>query len=210
MTILLLGAPGSGKGTQGVAISAKIGIPVVSTGDMLRAAMKEGTEAGLKAESYIESGGLVPDEVVIEIVGMRLGNPDCENGYILDGFPRTIHQAEALIDAGLTVDKALFINVEDHIIEERMSGRRVCPDCGATYHIESKKPRKEGVCDKCARELIRRKDDAPETVQERLKTYHDQTEPLLKFYEDMGILYEVCGCNDVSETTSRVFQALGI
>ena len=211
MTILLLGAPGSGKGTQGSLISSRLGgIPVISTGDMLRAAIKEGSEAGLKAKSYMDAGGLVPDEVVIDVVRQRLKQPDCQKGYILDGFPRTIPQAQALEDAGLTPGIALSIDVEDAVIEKRMTGRRVCSDCGDTYHIDSKKPAKEGACDKCSAKLMQRKDDAPETVLARLKTYHEQTEPLLDFYGKLGCLRRAEGHEELEVTTERVRKALGL
>ena len=208
MKLILLGAPGAGKGTQAEVISEKYDIPAVSTGNMIRAALKNGTEMGLKAKSYIDAGALVPDEVVIGIVKERLGEADCKNGFILDGFPRTIPQAEALDNMGFGIDAALSIEVADAEIVKRMSGRRVCEQCGARYHTEFKKPAKEGVCNFCEGKLVIRKDDEPETVLNRLKIYHDQTEPLKDYYKNCGKLITVEGQDEVADTTALVLKAL--
>lgn len=208
MKLILLGAPGAGKGTQAEKIVDKFGIPAISTGNILRAALKEGTEMGLKAKTYMEAGQLVPDDVVIGIIKDRLKEKDCENGFILDGFPRTIPQAQALEDAGIVIDKVLDIEVPDEKITTRMSGRRVCAKCANSYHMLYKQPKVEGVCDACGGELIQRKDDAPETVQARLKEYHEMTEPLKDFYSDLGKLVIVEGQEEVADTTALVFAAL--
>ncbi len=208
MNIIFLGAPGAGKGTQADRIADAYGIPTISTGNMIREALAKGTEMGLKAKAFIEAGQLVPDAVVIGIIQERLALADCANGFILDGFPRTIPQAEALEEMGVTIDKVVDIEVADDIITARMSGRRVCPKCGAPYHIESLKPKKEGICDKCGTELQQRKDDKPETVADRLKVYHEQTEPLKDFYAKRGTLKEVDGIGSVDEITKRVKDAL--
>ncbi len=208
MKLILLGAPGAGKGTQAEIISEKYGIPTVSTGNIIRAALKNGTEMGLKAKSYIDAGELVPDSVVIGIVKERLSEPDCKKGYILDGFPRTIPQAVALDDMGFVIDAALSIEVADEEIVKRMSGRRVCEKCGASYHTDYKKPQKEGVCDLCGGSLVIRKDDEPETVKNRLNVYHEQTEPLKDFYKSCGKLIAVKGQDEVKDTTRLVLEAL--
>ncbi len=208
MNIIFLGAPGAGKGTQADRVADAYGIPTISTGNMIREALAKGTEMGLKAKAFIEAGQLVPDAVVIGIIQERLALADCANGFILDGFPRTIPQAEALEEMGITIDKVVDIEVADDIITARMSGRRVCPKCGAPYHIESLKPQKEGICDKCGTELQQRKDDKPETVADRLKVYHEQTEPLKDFYAERGTLKEVDGLGSVDEITKRVKDAL--
>lgn len=208
MKIIFLGAPGAGKGTQAEVVAEKFGIPTVSTGNIIREALKNGTEMGLKAKSFIEAGQLVPDEVVIGIIKERLAKGDCENGFILDGFPRTIPQAEALDAMGISIDKVVDIEVPDENIMERMTGRRVCAACGASYHLMFKKPLKDGICDSCGGELVQRKDDAPETVSDRLKVYHEQTEPLKDFYEKAGKLSVVEGLGAVSEITERVLKAL--
>ncbi|MBR3593218.1 MAG: adenylate kinase [Clostridia bacterium] len=210
MKLILLGAPGAGKGTQAEKISEKLSIPVISTGNIIRESMKNGTEMGSKAKSYVDAGKLVPDEVVIGIIRERLANKDCENGFILDGFPRTIPQAEALDNMGIEIDTVLSIDVEDEKIVARMSGRRVCLDCGATYHLEYKKSKVEGICDFCGKELVLRKDDAPETVLDRLHVYHEQTEPLKEFYAAKGKLRTVKGCEEVKDTTAATFAALEI
>ena len=178
MKLIFLGAPGAGKGTQAEIIAGKLNIPTISTGNIIREALANGTEMGLKAKSFIEAGKLVPDDVVIGIIKERLADEDCNNGFILDGFPRTIPQAEALDNMGIIIDKVVDIDVPDENIVNRMSGRRVCKACGSSYHIENKKPKVEGVCDACGGELQIRKDDAPETVLDRLNVYHEQTEPL--------------------------------
>ncbi len=208
MKLILLGAPGAGKGTQAEKIVDKFGIPAISTGNILRAAVKDGTEMGLKAKSFMDAGQLVPDEVVIGIIKDRLKENDCENGFILDGFPRTIPQAQALEDAGIEIDKVVDIEVPDEKITKRMSGRRVCAKCANSYHLEYKKPQTDGVCDACGGELIQRKDDAPETVQARLVEYHEMTEPLKDFYQNLGKLVIVEGQEEVADTTALVFKAL--
>jgi adenylate kinase len=208
MKLILLGAPGAGKGTQAEKIVEKYGIPAISTGNIIRAALKEGTEMGLKAKSYMEAGQLVPDEVVIGIIQDRLKEDDCKNGFILDGFPRTIPQAQALEDMGVDIDKVLDIEVSDDAITKRMSGRRVCSKCANSYHLEYKKPQVDGVCDACGGELIQRKDDAPETVQARLAEYHEMTEPLKDFYQGLNKLVIVQGQEEVADTTALVFAAL--
>lgn len=208
MKLILLGAPGAGKGTQAEKIVEKYGIHAVSTGNIIRAALKAGTEMGLKAKSFMDAGQLVPDDVVIGIIKDRLKEKDCENGFILDGFPRTIPQAQALEDMGVDIDKVLDIEVPDEKITARMSGRRVCSKCANSYHLLYKKPKTEGVCDACGGELIQRKDDAPETVQARLKEYHEMTEPLKDFYKKLGKLVIVEGQEEVADTTALVFKAL--
>ena len=210
MKLILLGAPGAGKGTQAEILSRKLGIPTISTGNILRAAMKNGTPVGLKAKEYVESGRLVPDEVIIGIVKERLSEPDCVNGYILDGMPRTIPQAEALETEGIEVDCALSIEIADETIIERMSGRRTCKDCSQTFHIVSNPPKVEGKCDFCGGELTIRKDDAPETVKARLATYHKETEPLKAFYESHGKLRTVDNQPSIEATTRVIEEALGI
>ena len=208
MKLILLGAPGAGKGTQAEKICEKLNIPAISTGNILRAAVKDGTEMGLKAKSYMDAGQLVPDEVVIGIIKDRLNDDDCKNGFILDGFPRTIPQAQALLDSGVDIDKVIDIEVPDEAITKRMSGRRVCLKCANSYHIEYKKPKVDGICDACGGELIQRKDDAPQTVLDRLVEYHKMTEPLKGFYENLGKLKVVEGQEDVADTTKLVFAAL--
>lgn len=208
MNLILLGAPGAGKGTQAEIICEKFGIPSVSTGNIIRESVKNGTEMGLKAKSYMDSGELVPDEVVIGIIKERLAQDDCKNGFILDGFPRTIPQAEALDAMGVQIDRVVSIEVPDEKIAARMAGRRVCSKCGASYHTEFKKPIKDGVCDSCSAELIQRKDDAPETVIERLRVYHEQTEPLKGYYEKAGKLRLVEGQEKVADTTALTLAAL--
>ena len=208
MNLILLGAPGAGKGTQAEKICEKLSIPAISTGNMLREAMANGTEMGLKAKSFIDAGKLVPDEVVIGIIDERLKQDDCKNGFILDGFPRTIPQAEALDEMGVRIDKVIDIEVPDEKIASRLSGRRVCLKCGATYHTEFKKPKTEGICDACGDTLVQRKDDMPETVLDRLKTYHEQTEPLKGYYEKKCILRVVEGQEEVADTTALTFKAL--
>lgn len=208
MKIILLGAPGAGKGTQAERICAHYNIPQISTGNIIREAMKNGTPAGKKAQEFVNSGKLVPDEVVIEMVNDRLKQEDCKNGYILDGFPRTVPQAEALEQMGVQIDKVLDIEVADDIIMGRMTGRRVCSKCGATYHTQFN-PSNDGVnCDKCGTELSIRKDDEPETVKARLHVYHEQTEPLKDYYQAKGNLAMVEGVGAVDEITKRIMEAL--
>ncbi len=208
MNLILLGAPGAGKGTQAEILCERLNIPTISTGNMIREALKSGTEMGLKAKAFIEAGQLVPDEVVIGIVRDRLAQDDCANGFILDGFPRTIPQAEALDRMGVTIDRVVDINVPDEVITRRVSGRRVCLDCGNTYHVETKKPQKEGVCDRCGSTLVQRKDDQPETVQERLHVYHDQTEPLRDYYAAAGKLLVMDGQQGIREIAEQTLAAL--
>ena len=188
MKLILLGAPGAGKGTQAEIISKKLGIPTISTGNILREAIKNGTPTGLKAKSFMDNGKLVPDDVIIGIVSDRVACEDCANGYILDGVPRTIPQAEALEAAGIHFDAVISIEIEDSVIEARMTGRRVCGKCGASFHITANPPKAEGICDLCGSELVIRKDDAPETVKNRLKVFHAETEALKDFYNKLGIL----------------------
>ena len=208
MKLILLGAPGAGKGTQAEIISEKYNIPTISTGNIIRAALKNGTEMGLKAKAYIDAGNLVPDDVVIGIIKGRLAESDCENGYILDGFPRTIPQAQALDDLGFEIDVALSIEVADEEIVKRMSGRRVCEKCGASYHTEYKKPAKDGICNLCGAALVIRKDDEADTVKNRLNVYHEQTEPLKTYYKNCGKLLCVEGQDKVEDTTRLVLSAL--
>ncbi|MBE6796746.1 MAG: adenylate kinase [Ruminococcaceae bacterium] len=208
MKLILLGAPGAGKGTQAEVICEKFNIPAISTGNILREAIKNGTEMGLKAKSYIDNGNLVPDEVVIGIIKDRLAEDDCKNGFILDGFPRTIPQAEALDSMNIGIDCALSIEVADEKIMQRLSGRRVCLTCGATYHVDYKKPAKEGICNNCGAELVQRNDDKPETIADRLAVYHSQTEPLKDYYKKAGKLITVEGQEEVKDTTRLVLAAL--
>lgn len=208
MKIILLGAPGAGKGTQAERICDHLSIPAISTGNIIREALKSGSEIGEKAKSYINDGKLVPDEVVIEIIKDRLNNEDCKNGYILDGFPRTIPQAEALDKMGIDIDKVIDIEVPEKDIIERLSGRRVCEKCGASYNLVHKKPVNEGVCDKCAGTLVQRKDDHPDTVKERLRVYNDQTAPLKDFYQQKGKLFVVENEKDIDSTTKAIIKAL--
>lgn len=210
MKLILLGAPGAGKGTQAEIICEKLSIPTISTGNIIREAMKNGTEMGLKAKEAVEAGKLVSDDVVIGIIKERLAKDDCKAGFILDGFPRTIPQAEALDKLGVAIDCVLDIDVKDEAIAARLGGRRVCPQCGSSYHIEYKRPSKEGICNQCGAALIQRKDDAPETVLERLAIYHEQTEPLKDYYRSTGKLKSVEGQDKVEDTTKLVFEALGI
>ena len=208
MKLIFLGAPGAGKGTQAEIIAGKLNIPTISTGNIIREALANGTEMGLKAKAFIEAGKLVPDDVVIGIIKERLADEDCNNGFILDGFPRTIPQAEALDNMGIIIDKVVDIDVPDENIVNRMSGRRVCKACGSSYHIENKKPRVEGVCDACGGELQIRKDDAPETVLDRLNVYHEQTEPLKDFYAKCGKLRSVEGTAPITEITEAILKVL--
>ncbi|MCH3971258.1 MAG: adenylate kinase [Oscillospiraceae bacterium] len=208
MNLILLGAPGAGKGTQAETICNKLHIPAVSTGNMIREALKSGTEMGLAAKSYMDKGDLVPDEVVIGIVKDRLKQDDCKNGFVLDGFPRTIPQAEALDNMGVKIDKVIEIHVADDRIVARMSGRRVCQDCGASYHMLYKKPKVEGKCDVCGGTLVQRADDHPDTVLARLKEYHTKTEPLKNYYEKQGKLVVVEGQEDVADTSRLTIAAI--
>ncbi len=208
MKIIMLGAPGAGKGTQADILSQRLGIPTISTGNILRAAVKNGTPVGLKAKEYMDAGKLVPDEVIIGIVAERLAQDDCKKGYILDGVPRTIAQAEALEGAGIVFDNVISIEISDEEIVERMSGRRACSACGATYHVVSAPPKSEGKCDKCGADLVLREDDKPETVKNRLKVYHKETEPLKDFYKSRGLLKPVDNQSTIDGTTKVVLAAL--
>ena len=209
MKLILLGAPGAGKGTQAEILCRELSIPTISTGNILRAAIKNGTPTGLKAKSYMDAGKLVPDEVIVGIVKERVAQPDCLKGFILDGMPRTIPQAEALVAQDVPIDKVVSIEIADKVIEDRMVGRRVCAACGASYHITANPPKTEGVCDSCGGKLEIRKDDAPETVKNRLRVFHDETEPLKAFYEKMGILKEVEGNQPIESATKDILAALG-
>ena len=213
MKIIMLGAPGAGKGTQAKKIAEKYSIPHISTGDIFRANIKNGTELGRKAKEYMDQGLLVPDELTCDLVVDRINQEDCANGYILDGFPRTIPQAEAL-DAALTkmgtsIDFAIDVDVPDSNIVNRMSGRRACVGCGATYHLVFNAPKKEGICDVCGEKLILRDDDQPETVQKRLTVYHDQTQPLIDYYKNAGVLKTVDGTADMEDVFAAIVNILG-
>ena len=213
MKIIMLGAPGAGKGTQAARIAAEYQIPHISTGDIFRANIKNGTELGKKAKSYIDQGLLVPDELTCDLVVDRIAKDDCANGYILDGFPRTIPQAQAL-DAALqkmdtNIDFAIDVEVPDEMIVGRMSGRRSCPSCGAVYHLKFEPPKQEGICDECGTELIMREDDHPETVQKRLDVYHAQTQPLIEFYDEKGIMRSVDGTMKREDVFAAIMKILG-
>ncbi len=210
MKLILLGAPGAGKGTQAEIIAAKLNIPTISTGNILREAIKNGTETGLKAKSFMDKGMLVPDDVIIDIVRERLAEKDCANGYILDGVPRTIVQAQALLDQGVEIDRVVSIEIDDEVIEKRMTGRRVCGSCGASYHIVANPPKTEGICNACGGELMIRKDDKPETVRHRLEVYHAETEALKGFYEKLGKLRLVEGNQPIEDATRDILAALGV
>ena len=213
MNLVLLGAPGAGKGTQAERLCKVLNIPTISTGNILRAAVKNGTPTGKQAEAYMKAGKLVPDDVIIGIIHDRLDEDDCKNGYILDGFPRTIPQAESLTEAlaanGEAIDFALNVDVPDANIVNRMAGRRACLKCGATYHIQFAAPKKEGICDKCGSELVLRDDDKPETVQKRLEIYHDQTHPLIEYYEKKGVLHTVDGTQTMEDVFKNITDILG-
>lgn len=209
MKLILLGAPGAGKGTQSSILCEELGIPTISTGHLLRTAIKEGTPTGVLAKEYIEKGMLVPDEVIIGIIHDRLAEEDCQGGYILDGVPRTIGQAEALEAAGIIFDNVVSLEISDETIIERMAGRRVCDSCGASYHVISIPPKTAGICDKCGGEIVQRDDDKPETVRFRLEVYHKETEPLKDFYAKRGLLRSVENQPTVAETTAAILHALG-
>ena len=209
MKMILLGAPGAGKGTQAERLCKVLDIPTISTGNILRAAVKNGTPTGLKAKAFMDAGKLVPDEVIIGIITERLAEDDCKNGYILDGVPRSIAQAEAMEKAGINFDAVVSIEVADQVIMERMSGRRVCESCGASYHLVAVPPKVAGVCDSCGGKLVQRKDDAPETVKDRLEVYHKETEPLKDFYAQRGLLKSVENQPSVEATTTAILKALG-
>ena len=210
MNLILLGAPGAGKGTQAAVISERLNIPQISTGNIIREALRSGTEMGLKAKSFIDSGKLVPDEVVIGIIQERLSNDDCKNGFILDGFPRTIPQAEALDKMGVNIEYVVDIEVSDERIINRLSGRRVCEECGRPYHLVNLKPKQEGVCDACGGTLVQRKDDHIDTIKNRLEIYHKETEPLVEYYKNQGKLQTVHGSDKVEDTMAdmmKIFEA---
>ena len=209
MKLILLGAPGAGKGTQASVLCKELEIPTISTGNMLRAAIKNGTPTGKLAESYMKDGKLVPDEVIIGIINERVAEADCANGYILDGVPRTIAQAAAMENAGIVFDDVISIEISDEVIMNRMSGRRVCEQCGASYHLVSVPPKADGICDKCSGRLIQRHDDEPETVKARLEVYHKETEPLKEFYAKRGLLKSVENQPTVEETSQAILRALG-
>ncbi len=209
MKLILLGAPGAGKGTQAEILCEKLGIPTISTGNILRAAIKEGTPTGLKAKAFMDEGKLVPDEVIIGIINERVAKEDCANGYILDGVPRTIGQAEAMEQAGIIFDNVVSIEIADETIVDRMSGRRVCESCGASYHLVAVPPKTAGVCDKCGGKLIQRKDDEPETVKARLEVYHKETEPLKAFYAERGLLRSVDNQPSVEAVSEAILSVLG-
>lgn len=213
MKIIMLGAPGAGKGTQAKRIASEYGIPHISTGDIFRANIKDQTELGMEAKSYMDKGLLVPDELTVKILLDRVAKDDCKNGYVLDGYPRTIPQAEVLDKAvkelGEAIDFAINVDVPDENIIRRMSGRRSCPGCGAIFHIEHMPPKKEGICDTCGKELVIRDDDKPETVQNRLKVYHEQTQPLIEYYSKQGIVKEVDGTKDPEAVFNAIKDILG-
>ena len=208
MNLILLGAPGAGKGTQAAILAKELSIPTISTGNILRAAVASGSELGKQAKVCMESGALVSDEIIIGIIRDRLAEPDCAKGYILDGVPRTIGQAEALEENGIKFDHVVSMEISDETIMERMGGRRVCPKCGATYHIVAVPPKKDGICDECGSELITRKDDAPETVKSRLAVYHKETEPLKEFYRSRGVLVPVEDQGSVEATSAAILKLL--
>ena len=210
LRLIMLGAPGAGKGTQAAILSKQLGIPAVSTGEMLRQAVKDGTEVGRQVKALMDAGKFAPDNLIMQVLSERLDRPDCAKGFILDGVPRTLAQAEALEKAGIRFDHVISLEVADEVIRDRMAGRRVCPKCGATFHVKAMPPKKDGVCDACGGPLILRTDDAPETVMHRLETYHEQTEPLKDWYEAKGLLRQVIGKDTIEATTAAVMEALGL
>ena len=209
MNLILLGAPGAGKGTQAELLIEKLGIPGISTGNMLREAIKNGTELGMKVKSYMDGGLLVPDELIMGIVAERVAKPDCANGFILDGVPRTLAQAEALDAAGVRIDHVISIEIDDSVIEGRMTGRRVCSACGGSFHVVANPPKTEGVCDLCGGELVIRKDDAPETVRKRLEVYHAQTEVLMDYYGKQGKIRHIEGNQSIEGANEDILKAIG-
>ena len=209
MNLILLGAPGAGKGTQAEILTEKLSIPAISTGNMLREAIANGTELGKKVKQYMDEGSLVPDDLILSIVAERVTQPDCQNGFILDGVPRTLAQAEALEEKGVRIDHVVSIEVDDSQIEGRMTGRRVCSKCGASYHIVANPPKTEGICDHCGSELIIRKDDKPETVRHRLEVYHASTEVLKDFYGKLGRLRLVNGSQSIEKANEDILEAIG-
>ena len=209
MNLILLGAPGAGKGTQAELLMEKLSIPGISTGNMLREAMRNGTPVGEKAKYYMDNGLLVPDEVIMDIIAERVAKPDCANGFILDGVPRTLAQASALLERGVRIDHVVSIEIEDAVIVGRMTGRRVCTKCGASYHVSANPPKQEGICDQCGSDLMIRKDDAPETVRRRLEVYHEQTEVLKDFYAKLGLLRLVEGNQTIEGASKDILAAIG-
>lgn len=210
MKIIIMGPPGGGKGTQAEKLSEILNIPHISTGAIIRNAIREKTPLGILADEYIQKGQLVPDSVAIDMVRERVNEADCENGYILDGFPRTLPQAQAMDEMGIFVDAAINLLVEDDVIVKRLTGRRECKACAAPYHVDNNPPKKEGICDRCGGELISRADDVPETIRERLSVYHSQTEPLIDFYKEKKLLVNIVGCETIEGTTDAVLKALGV
>lgn len=209
MNLILLGAPGAGKGTQAELLTGKLSIPAISTGNMLREAMKNGSPLGEEVHEIMESGRLVPDDTVLALVAERIARADCKNGFILDGVPRTLSQAKALDAAGIAIDYVISIEIDDDVIEKRMTGRRVCPNCGSSFHIENNRPKTEGICDNCGEKLITREDDAPETVRNRLKLYHEKTELLKAYYAQQGKLRLVQGNQSIADTNRAILVAIG-
>lgn len=210
MNLILLGAPGAGKGTQAELLNKKLGILAISTGNILREAIRNGTQIGMRAKEYMDHGKLVPDDVIMDIVGQRVAQPDCTKGFILDGVPRTVAQAEALEKMGIEIDHVISIEIDDSVIEARMTGRRVCGSCGASYHIVANPPKADGICDLCGAQLITRADDAPATVEHRLMVFHSQTEPLKAFYESRGKLCLVEGNMPIEEVNRNILKAIGV
>ena len=209
MNLILLGAPGAGKGTQAELLVKKLSIPAISTGNMLREAVKLGTPLGQEVRHIMDSGMLVPDATVLDLVSRRIAREDCKNGFILDGVPRTLSQAEALDAAGITIDYVVSIEIDDSVIESRMTGRRVCPNCGGSYHVVNNRPKTEGICDNCGAELVIRKDDAPDTVRDRLRVYHSRTELLKEYYAKQGKLRIVNGDQSMADTNRDILEAIG-
>ena len=208
--LIVLGAPGAGKGTQAAELSKRLGVPTISTGNILREAIRNGTDVGLQVKALLDAGQFAPDELIMQIIFERLNQSDCRQGFILDGVPRTLEQAEALEQAGIRFDHVISLEVSDQDIEERMAGRRTCPDCGATYHIQTLPPKQGGICDSCGGTLVLRTDDAPEAVLHRLEVFHAQTEPLKDFYGERGLLREVAGVGDVTSITAEIMEAMGL
>ena len=208
MKLIILGAPGAGKGTQAEVLSEKFSIPAISTGAIIREAIEKKTPFGIKAKTYIDNGQLLPDEAIIEVVMHRIAEDDCKGGYILDGFPRTVHQAEALAESGIEIDTALSLEVDDDVIVERLCGRRECSSCRAPYHVVNNPPKKEGICDKCGGALITREDDNPVTIASRLEVYHAETAPVKEYYKTNGKLVSVKAEGSVDEITDKVIAAL--